>query len=155
MWRYLAGAVAALLMVAAGMALFSGRARNEPLLPAMPAAAPQADEPAAALPDSVPAATAKTREQRRFGRYDKDKDGRVTRAEYLTSRQKAFAKLDGNGDGRLSFDEWAKKTTDRFATADMDKSGSMDAAEFATTAPKRSARAARCACPSPAPTAED
>ena len=76
---------------------------------------------------SVPEASEKTREQKRFDRYDKDRDGAITRDEYLASRNKAFAKLDNNHDGMLSFDEWAVKAETKFATADADKSGAMNA----------------------------
>ncbi len=146
MWRYLAGAVAAMLLMGAGVLLFRGTAR-EPVLPAMPQALAQAEE-GGALPDTVPEASPKTREQKRFNRYDKDRDGRITRDEYLVSRRKAYAKLDTNGDGRLSFDEWAARTTLKFTTADADRSGTMDAKEFATTAVKRKPRAApKCVCP--------
>lgn len=140
MWRYLAYGAAAALMIAAGWILFNGRARTESTLPAQPRSlVGQQDEAGGGLPDSVPEATPKTREEKRFGRYDKDRDGAITREEYLASRRKAYAKLDTNGDGRLSFEEWAIKTTTKFATADRDQSGTMLAAEFATTAPKRSA----------------
>lgn len=155
MWRYAVGGVAALLMVAAGWLLFHGDAAREPaLLPRAPA--PQAVGVLAqddALP-GVPEATDRTREQKRFDRYDKDRDGKITREEYLLSRRKAFAKLDTNGDGKLSFDEWAVKTTTRFGDADRDRSGTLDRAEFATTAPKRHPKP-KCVCaPAPAP-AED
>jgi len=147
MWRYLAGGLAAVLMVVAGWVLFNSSSRSDAALPAvpqrMPDAPPEATEP---LPDAAPEATPRTREQKRFDRYDKDRDGAVTREEYLASRRKAYAKLDTNGDGRLSFDEWAVKTTAKFAAADKDGSGSMTAPEFATTAPKRSATP-RCVCP--------
>ena len=141
MWRYLAGGVAAVLMIAAGWMLFNGRARSDSVLPAQPRAfAVSQNEAGAPLPDSVPEATPKTREEKRFGRYDKDRDGAITREEYLASRRKAYAKLDANGDGRLSFDEWAIKTTTKFATADRDRSGAMNAAEFASTAVKHSTK---------------
>ena len=42
MWRYLAGGVAAMLMVAAGWLIFGSSARPEPLLPARPAVSPTA-----------------------------------------------------------------------------------------------------------------
>ena len=152
MWRYLVGALAALLLAGAGMMLFRGKA-TQPLLPAMPVAT--AEEPAE-TPGTVPAATARTREEKRFGRYDKDKDGNITRAEYLLARQKAYAKLDTNGDGRLSFDEWAIKATTKFATADRDKSGAMNASEFATTAVKRKPPVkAKCVCPTVTPPEEE
>lgn len=141
MWRYFAGGVAALLMVAAGWLLVGSKAQKESVLPAAPsqlAAARTGGD--AALPDSVPEATPRTREQKRFGRYDKDRNGQVTRDEYLASRRKAWAKLDTDGDGRLSFEEWSVKTIAKFATADKDRSGAMTPTEFATTATKRSTR---------------
>ena len=146
MWRYLAGAGAALMLVGAGWLLFGARATTEAVLPAMPAqtAETQAD---AALPETVPEATPRTREQKRFGRYDKDRDDSLTREEYLLSRRKAYARFDLNGDGRLSFDEWAAKTTTKFAAADRDRSGAMNAAEFATTAVKRRSAPRRANCP--------
>ena len=145
MWRFLVGGVAALLMVGAVLLFMGKRARSDSVLPALSAAvAPaQAADP---LPDTVPEASEKTREQKRFDRYDKDRDGKVTREEYLQARRKAFAKLDKNGDGRLSFDEWAAKAEGKFAAADADKSGTLTAAEFATTAVKRKA-ARRVKCP--------
>ena len=156
MWRYLAGAGGALALAAAGVMVFSGHASRPALLPAAPAAAAVEEGGAEeqGLPDTVPAASAKTREAKRFGRYDKDKDGTVTRDEYLASRHKAFAKLDRDGNGQLSFDEWAIKAQTKFAAADRDKSGAMTAAEFATTAVKRKAKRTRVNCPPAAP-AED
>lgn len=154
MWRYLVGGLAALLLVGAGVLLFRGTAR-QPVLPAMPQSIVQG-EAGIDLPDAAPEASAKTREEKRFNRQDKDRDGKITRDEYLASRRKAFAKLDTNGDGRLSFDEWAIKTTQKFADADIDKSGAMDAKEFATTAPKRRARQVlKCACPAAPTDSED
>ena len=147
MWRYLLGGAAALLMIAAGIMWFNARARTTaaPLLAAAPAAVPAGtatDD--AALPAAVPEATDKTREDKRFARYDKNRDGIVSREEYLASRRKAFAKLDTNHDGVLSFDEWSAKTIAKFAIADHDRSGGMTPAEFAPTAPKRSAHPRKC-----------
>lgn len=153
MWRYLAGGVAVMLMAAAGW-LFFGTARTQPVLPPVPEQAVSSEGDAARpLPDKVPEATAQTREQKRFGRYDKDRNGSIAREEYLASRRKAFAKLDSNRDGRLGFDEWAAKTTAKFAGADKDRSGTLTAAEFATTGVKRTARP-RCVCP-PVQAADD
>lgn len=152
MWRYLAGGLAALLMMAAGWTIYSSRARPDPILPPMPVAAPQRAEAGGDAP--VPEASERSREEMRFDRYDKDRDDRITRAEYLTSRRKAFAKLDTNGDGKLSFEEWAIRTTTKFDTADRDKSGAMNRAEFATTAVKRSART-RCVCAPAGPAVEE
>jgi len=146
MWRYLAGGLAALLLLAAGFIYFTGRGGNGvglPLAAVQAAPVAQSDD---ALPDAVPEASEKTREQKRLSRYDKDRDGKVTREEYLAPRRKAFAKLDANHDGTLSFDEWAAKTETKFAEADADKSGAMTAAEFAKTAPKRKSKV-RARCP--------
>ncbi|RZL83154.1 MAG: EF-hand domain-containing protein, partial [Sphingomonas sp.] len=103
MWRYLAGGTAVMACIVAGFLFFGGKARPGPVLPPQPAAqvggAPAPDP----LPDSAPEATAKTREQKRFDRYDKDRDAKITREEYLVQRRKAYARLDVDGDGRLSF----------------------------------------------------
>ena len=136
MWRYVAGGGAALAIVMAGAIWVGGHAAPPSVVPPMPAAGQSASAPASP-PDPIPEAAPATREQKRFNRYDKDRDGKVTRDEYLTARRNAYAKLDANGDGRLDFDEWAVKATSKFAAADRDKSGAMNAAEFATTAVKR------------------
>jgi hypothetical protein len=157
MWRYLAGGVAAMLMVAAGWLIFGSSARPEPVLAAATASpAPQqtSDAGTTAPAGSLPEAPERTREQKRFDRYDKDRDASIAREEYLTARRKAFAKLDVDHDGRLTFDEWAVRTTTRFAAADADRSGALTAAEFATTRPKRRAQPA-CRCPAPAEEADD
>ncbi|MGO1303936.1 EF-hand domain-containing protein [Sphingomonas parapaucimobilis] len=136
MWRYLAGGLGTLILVGAGLFLWGSRPDTPSPLPAASAAtaaSPQTAEDDAPLPE----ASARTREQKRFDRYDKDRDGKITREEYLAARRKAYAKLDRDGDGKLSFDEWAIKATTKFATADRDKSGAMNATEFATTAVKR------------------
>lgn len=153
MWRWVAGAGAVILAGVAIMLFAGGRSRSDAApLPAVPQAV--AGDPAGAtLPDSVPEASERTREEKRFDRYDKDRDGRVTREEYLAQRRKAYAKLDTNHDGNLSFEEYAVKATTKFATADADKSGAMSAAEFATTAVKRKP-ARRAPCP-PAQAARD
>ena len=155
MWRYLAGAVAALLMMGVGVVIFNARARSDAALPPQPLAGAiggdQATPAGAPLPDSVPQASERTREQKRFDRYDKDRDGKVTRDEYLMARHKAFAKLDANGDGRLSFDEWAIKAETKFAAADRDRSAALTTAEFATTAVKRKPRRTNCPPATPAP----
>jgi hypothetical protein len=139
MWRYLAGGAAILLLAGAGMTLLASH--GHPGAPLLAAAAPaQAGTSNGPLPDGVPEAGDKTREQKRFDRYDKDRNGQVTREEYLAQRRKAYAKLDVNHDGVLSFDEWAVKAETKFAAADGDKSGAMNPTEFATTAVKRSTR---------------
>ncbi|MFW2830249.1 histidine kinase [Sphingomonas sp. ID0503] len=142
MWRFAAGAVAALMLVTGVFFLWKSGLSAADAIPAAPAAiVGESGE----LP-APPEADAKSREERRFGRYDKDEDGKVTSEEYLASRRKAFAKLDVNGDGRLTFEEWAIKTTAKFAKADGDKNGALVPEEFATTKVERKS-APRCACP--------
>jgi hypothetical protein len=144
MWRYFVGACAALLLAVAGMFLFRGSASTEAKVPRQPAAV-QAEE-RAALPEEAPSATAKTREQKRFDRIDKDRDEAISRAEFFALRQKAFARLDTNRDGKLGFEEWATKSVVKFAGADKDKSGVLTRAEFATTAPTPRAAKPKCVC---------
>ncbi len=130
MWRYLAGAAGALLLAGGGVMLWQSMAGQPKAILDAPKAMAQA---VAGAPAEPPAATEATREEKRFNRYDKDRNGAVTREEFLASRRKAYAKLDTNGDGKLSFDEWSIKTTTRFADADADKSGILTPVEFATT----------------------
>ncbi|WP_353205711.1 histidine kinase [Sphingomonas sp.] len=153
MWRYLVGGLATLALVAAGVVLFNRSGRSVAALPSAPLAFAQSAAEGA-LPDSVPEASDRTREQKRFDRYDKDRNGAVTREEYLANRRKAYAKLDTNHDGTLSFDEWAIKAETKFAVADADKSGAMNATEFATTAVKRKSPRVRRDCPPAAAKAE-
>lgn len=138
MLRFLAGVLAAMLLMGAGLVLWNSQAASEQSVtdPPPPAALAAIAEP---LPDTVPAASPRTREERRFDRYDKDRNGAITRDEYLAQRRKAYARLDINGNGQLDFDEWAVKTTGKFGGADTDKSGAMSRTEFATTAVKRRA----------------
>lgn len=156
MWRYLVGFAGILLLGLASLFFFRAPASSEPRLAAAPTPAAltgvsEVDEP---LPVEAPRATARTREEKRFNRYDKDRNDSITREEYLVSRRKAFAKLDTDRDGRLSFDEWVVKTSTKFAAADADKSGALTRTEFTTTAPKRRAKKPPCAC-KPAASAQD
>ena len=141
MWRFLAGAVSALLLVGAGLFLWKGVARpDEDAIPPPPG--PSLIQPA---PLAKPPSADADRETKRFNRYDKDRDELVTRDEYLASRHKAFDKLDTNQDRRLSFEEWSVKTADKFAKADVDGSKTLSRDEFATTRAKR-AEKPRCDC---------
>jgi len=147
MWRYLVGGVAALLMAGAGVLIWSGLASRDNRIPPPPAAvmAPvAAAAPAAAETPDPPQATEKTKEEKRFSRYDHDKDGKIELAEYLQARHRNFDKLDTNHDGKLSFDEYAAKAEAKFAGADADKSGTLSPAEFATTRVVRKSKP-RCA----------
>jgi hypothetical protein len=99
-----------------------------------------------------PSASSESKEQKRFARADKNKDGRIILAELLEPRRKAFAKLDTDHNGQLSFDEWAVKTETKFHDADADHNGALTRAEYATTAPNKKPKPVRCAC-QPAPAA--
>lgn len=138
MARFLAGVVSALLLTTAG--LFWWRSSSAADIAPIPA--PRAVSAVEEVPPLVdpPAASEKTREQKRFARYDRDKDGIVAREEYLASRRNAFAKLDTNGDGRISFEEYVVKTAAKYAAADKDRSGTLTPAEFAATRVVRKAK---------------
>ena len=146
MLRFLAGVASALLLVAAGFFVWKGQAEEEQLVPPAPKQAEFVTPlQAMAAPPEPPSAPAKSKEEKRFARADRDDDGKITRAELLQPRQKAFAKLDRNGNGSLSFEEWAVKTSEKFAGADKDRSGWLSAVEYRTTAPKP-AKPRKCAC---------
>ena len=146
MLRFAAGVVSTLLLVAAGFFIWKSRAEREVQIPPPPRPAAYAGSilQPQTLPEP-PAASEKTKEEKRFARADKDDDGRITRAELLEPRRKAFAKLDTNGNGALSFEEWAVKTVGKFDGADADDSGWLTAAEYAVTRPKTRAKP-KCSC---------
>lgn len=143
MRRFLALTIALLALIGAGFVWTRDRPVAEAAAPPPPPLAEaDADEPLVAPASNV---TPADREARRFGRYDKDRDAKISRDEYLAARKKAFARLDKDGDGRLGFDEYAVTTTVRFQKADRDKDGVLAADEFKATAAKRT-EAARCEC---------
>jgi hypothetical protein len=150
MWRFLAGVGSALLLTGAGLVWWSNSGEGPPALAGM---APPLARSTGTTPTSAPEAEERTREEKRFDRYDKDRNQQITTEEYLANRRKAYARLDANGDGRLSFEEWAKKTTDKFAKADGDSSKALSRDEFATTKVVRKAPARNC--PPPAAREED
>jgi hypothetical protein len=145
-WRYLVGAGAGLLLVFAGLMLGKvfagpGAAASVPGMQGDGLASPMSF---GALPEP-PRASDLSREQKRFNRYDRDRNGRVDRAEYLSSRQKAFARLDLNGDGRLDFEEYAVKAAAKFKAADKNANSALDTTEFSTTRVVRKAKP-KCEC---------
>ena len=149
------GAVLALMLAAVGMFWWQGRAQVEEAAPPpdpTPTAIEKPAEPE--LPESDPGemrgpsppeATQLSREQRRFFRYDRNRDLAITRAEMLSSRTSAFRKLDKDGNNLLTFEEWAVSTATKFDGADANRDRKLTQAEFATTAPKRRAKPA-CRC---------
>ena len=147
MTRILAGVAASLLLLTGGFLLWQGRAGDASILPAAPPA--RSGSPslfASNIVPQAPEATAKSREQKRFSRVDKDRDGRIEKEEVFAPRRKAFAKLDSNGNGVLSFEEWAAKSIDKFGGADADHSGWLTPTEYATTAPPPPKHPAKCGC---------
>src|SRR3954449_7051836 len=120
MIRFLAGVVAALLLATAGVLWWNSRAADRHLPAAPPASGPAMFGKETG--DTPPTASDESREQRRFSRYDKDEDGKVSREEYFANRHKAFDKLDANHDGRLDFDEYSAKAIAKFTGADKDRS---------------------------------
>ena len=143
MARTLAAIVSGLFLIIGAVLLWQGRPEKAEAVTLPPP--PQADQSRAPLA-SAPEATPKSREEKRFSRADKDKNGRVTAEELYAPRRKAFAKLDTNGNGSLSYEEWAAKTIDKFEGADKDKSGWLTSAEYATTAPPPPKKKPRCGC---------
>ena len=143
MLRFVAGAAACFLLMTGAFIIWQSRAES----PGLPAAPPPrlATPSMATAPLEAPEASPKSREERRFSRADKDKNGRIETEELLGPRRKAFAKLDANGNGTLSFEEWAVKTVDKFRGADRDRSGWLTPAEYVTTAPPPPKKK-RCAC---------
>jgi hypothetical protein len=155
MRRLLALSVALIALVAAGFLWTRDRPVAVAQLPPPPLVEDVPDGDGEAVDDARPKVraprarlTPEEREARRFNRRDKDKDGVISRAEYLADRKKAFERQDLNGDGRLDFEEFAAATAKKFAKADRNGDRLLDAREFATTAAKRRAPspAAACAC---------
>jgi len=151
--RFLIGGIASALLLTGGVFMWKGYTQiaEEEVIPdappdpgPIPVAAMGAPKRGAAPPE-LPAAKEASREERRFNRYDRDRNESVSRIEMMSTRTAAFRKLDKDRNNLLSFDEWAAATGERFAGADKDKSGALSRAEFATTAPKRAA-VAKCKC---------
>ena len=134
MLRFFAGAASAFLLLTGVFLVWQSRAERAPTLPPAPAArAPSLF--AASAPLEAPEATPRSREEKRFSRYDHNKDGKVAAAEYLAARQRNFAKLDLDHNGALTFQEYAIKGIEKFNAADRGRKGWLTTAELATTAP--------------------
>ncbi|WP_067731924.1 EF-hand domain-containing protein [Novosphingobium naphthalenivorans] len=149
--RFLLGGLAALVMAGIGLFWWQGRAEVEKAAPPPDVVAsfdpenlPSADPGEVAGP-ALPEATQLTREQRRFGRYDRNSDGRISRNEMLSTRTAAFRKLDKDGNNLLSFEEWAVSTVDKFDHADINRDDQLTPEEFARTAPPLKPKA-KCSC---------
>src|SRR5438270_9960466 len=139
MWRYFAGAAAAFLLATGVFLIWQSHAARSGAVQSASQPAPTGSSwfgGGGDQPLKAPEASDKTREEKRFSRYDKNKDGKVEPDEYLAARRKNFDKLDVNHDGRLSFEEYASKAIDMFNMAGGRK-GWLNEAEFASTAAGR------------------
>lgn len=135
MLRFLAGAAACFLLLTGAFLIWQSHAEERPGLPAAPVArAFSASMLSTGQPLQAPEASPKSREEKRFGRYDKNKDGKVEADEYLAARRRNFDKLDLDHNGALSFQEYAAKGIAKFNAAGGRK-GWLSAAEFVATAP--------------------
>lgn len=154
MWRYVTGAIAALLITMAGTLLWSSFAGTTRKIGQVP---PETNAPLGRVDVNAPLeASEKTREQSRFSRFDADRNGAISREEFLLSRRKSYARLDLDGDGKLSFDEYAVKATKKFADADRDRTGVLTPAEFLSTrVARKSSPKGNCPPPLRAPVAAD
>jgi hypothetical protein len=146
MLRFLAGAASCFLLLTGAFLIWQSRADERPGLPAAPAPhSYSASMLAAGQPLEAPEASAKSREEKRFSRYDRNKDGKVEADEYLAARRKNFDKLDLDHNGALSFEEYAAKGIEKFNSADRIRDGWLSPTEFATTAPPLPKRKT-CSC---------
>jgi hypothetical protein len=134
----LLGAFGAMVLLAIGLFWLQGRAQVEEGAP--PPAPPEAAR--SADPEALPTAFAQDargvappevdeigRDQARFFRLDRNRDGRVTRNEMMSTRTSAFRRLDKDGNNLLTFEEWAVATSDRFAEMDTSGDGIVTLAE--------------------------
>lgn len=134
MLRFLAGAAACFLLMTGAFLIWQSRAADRPGLPPAPPARGYSASMLTAQPLQAPEASSQSREEKRFSRYDHDKDGKVEAAEYLAARQRNFDKLDVDHNGALSFQEYAVKGIEKFNAAGG-KKGWLTPAEFVATAP--------------------
>lgn len=147
------GVLGGLALSGIGVFWWQGRAAIEEGAPPPANAAPANDPEKLPLADpgslqgpKPPELTQLNREQQRFARLDRNRDGMITRNEMLATRTDGFRKLDKDGNNLLTFEEWAVTTVDRFASADANKDGRLSPAEFATTAPKPAPKKPACKC---------
>ena len=155
--RLALGAFLALVLVGIGLFWMQGRAEVEQAAPPPDPAAsmmpgwdpdklPEADISGLEGP-APPEATELSREQRRFFRYDRNRDLKITRVEMMSTRSDAFRKLDKDGNNLLTFEEWAITTARRFDEMDANADKELTQAEFATSAPKpKPSPTTRCSC---------
>lgn len=150
--RFLLGGFGALLLFAAGLFWFQGRATQDAIEAPPPPEPDLAVEPVLPVADvkgmrgpAPPEATERSREQRRFDRQDRNGDGIISRVEMMSNRTAAFKKIDTDGNNLLTFEEWAVTTSNRFAGADRNRDGQLSREEFAATKPKPK-KPGKCDC---------
>ncbi len=137
MLRFLAGAAACFLLLTGAFLIWQSHAAEPTALPDAPPGRPASTSffGGGGKPLQAPEASSESRDEKRFSRYDRDKDGKVQAAEYLAARRRNFDKLDADHNGALSFQEYAIKGIEKFNTADKGRKGWLNLAELATTAP--------------------
>ena len=155
MKAFVSGSLVTLALAGVGLFWWQGRAEVEqaappPIPSGLAQVVPAPDQLPITDPGDMegpapPEASELTKEQRRFFRYDRNRDWRITRSEMLSTRSDAFRKLDKDGNNLLTFEEWAVATVDKFEGADANGDRELSPGEFATTKPKP-AKARRCAC---------
>ena len=155
MKAFVSGSLVTLALAGVGLFWWQGRAEVEqaappPIPSGLAQVVPAADELPITDPGDMegpapPEASELTKEQRRFFRYDRNRDWRITRSEMLSTRSDAFRKLDKDGNNLLTFEEWAVATVDKFEGADANGDRELSPGEFATTKPKP-VKTRRCAC---------
>jgi hypothetical protein len=154
MLRFFAGVASCFLLMTGAFLLWQSRAERAPISPAGSGSVSRGSSLfGGSAPLEAPEASAKTREEKRFSRYDKNKDGKVQADEYLAARRRNFDKLDLDHNAALSFQEYAAKGIEKFNAAGGRK-GWLSPAEFVTTAPPQVKHKAACSCRA-APAAED
>jgi hypothetical protein len=136
--RLLLGAFGAMVLLAIGLFWLQGRAQvEEGAPPPAPPAASRSANPEALPTDfaegargaAPPEVDQISRDQSRFFRLDRNRDGRVTRNERLSTRTSAFRRLDTDGNNLLTFEEWAVATSERFTEMDTSGDGIVTLAE--------------------------
>jgi hypothetical protein len=81
----------------------------------------------------------------RFGRLDRNRDAKVTRAEVPTMTEERFGRLDANGDGAFTLAELGQAMHEQatascrgaFARLDVDGDGALSAADRESARPTR------------------
>ena len=147
--RIILDVLVGLILASVGLFWWQGKAQVELHAPPQPEFQEIAVIPIDELPltdpgdmegPTPPEASELTREQRRFFRYDRNRDLIITRNEMLSTRSDGFRKLDVPGNNLLTFEEWGVTTANRFDEADEDGDGKLTPREFATTARQSSSR---------------